>query len=255
LTIHLPYAPTSADKLLIDGHDLGYQSDGNSIVVSLPNRLSGNLRWQLTRSGPLAQPVHFVSEHAGDGQVRLSWSDGGEGATYELQQCENWGPVSTSPLKNIKGTEATVSGLKNQTPYVFRLRAVTSRGAGEWSPEMISIPTAKGPVAPAGLEALDYYQGTFYAPPVLGAPGQAQEPAAVSVRWGQVRGAVSYTLERKEGQNDWKVLAADLPKGSFEDTTANGPVTYAYRVTAKNLNGPGEVSREAIVQRGERVGE
>jgi hypothetical protein len=149
--------------------------------------------------------------------------------------------------------EVMLPGLKNQTPYVFRVRAKTARGAGEWSEETISIPTAKGPAAPAGLEALDYYQGTFYAPPVLGVGGQEQEPGTVSIRWGQVRGAVSYTLERKEGQGNWKVLAADLPGGSFDDAMAKGPATYQYRVTARNLNGPGESSRELIVRRGTHI--
>jgi Fibronectin type III domain len=249
LTIHFPSAPATAGKLFVNGREARFDTVGNSITFQLPNRPGANTIWQFTRKGPAPIPVRFLSEHAGDTKVRLAWTDGGDGATYEVQQSENWGPFVSSQLDVKSGDSAIISGLRNETPYVFRVRAHNGQEAGPWSEEFISIPTAKSPAAPAGLEALDYYNGEFFAPPVMGAGGVDHEPAMVQIRWGQVRGATTYTLQRKDGNGVWKMLVENLNIDSYDDHSAAAGQTYRYRVAAANLNGSGSWSREISVHR------
>ena len=214
----------------------------------MPNRPDRNLTWQLTDRAAAAQDVSFVAEAAGDGKLQLWWTDGGEGATYELQRAEQWGQFATAKSGLTERT-IVLDGLHNGVPQLFRVRAVGASSATAWSEEIISVPTPQGPAAPDGLEALDYYQGQFYAPAVITTPAQDREPDVVEIRWGQVRGALSYTLERREGEGPWKTIAT-TKTGRFADAAAFAKRRYTYRVAATNLNGPGQYSLPLLVVRG-----
>ena len=212
----------------------------DGLAFTLPNRADRPVTWQLTDQPADVQDVSFLAEAAGDGKVQLWWTAGGDGATYELQRAERWGDFVTV-RSGLTEPTIVLDGLPRDVPQVFRVRAAGPRGLAAWSEEIVSVPTARGPAAPDGLEALDYYQGQFYAPAVFSTPGQDREPDVVEIRWGQVRGATSYTLERRDGEGPWQTIAT-TKAGRYADAAAFANHRYTYRVAAKNLIGPGACS-------------
>jgi len=249
LTIHLPYAPTATDKLFVNGHEIKYSAHDRTVTFHLPKRLEGQTVWQWTNQSAAPIDVTIVGEAAGNGAVQLAWTTGGDAARYDVEAAANWGTF-TAVATAVTNRGVRLAGLQNEVPYVLRVRARTERGAGDWSAEIISVPTVKLPAGPNGLEALDYYGGEFYNPAIPGAAGSATEPETVDLHWGEVRGATAYRLERQAGSDQWAILADDLNHGSFIDDAAYAGITYTYRVTAKNLNGWGTASQPLVIHRG-----
>ena len=100
---------------------------------------------------PLSAPTGLAGT-SGDGEVALTWTapagDGGAAiASYEVDIGigGDWdeGPQNVT---GITATSTTVTGLTNGTAHDFRVRTVSSTGAGAWS-ETVSVT----PVAPATL--------------------------------------------------------------------------------------------------------
>lgn len=90
-----------------------------------------------------------VSGTAGDTQVSLTWtepaSDGGSAITdyvvqYSSDSGSNWNTFSDGTSSSAS---ATVTGLTNDTAYIFRVAAVNSVGTGPYSADSASVtPTA-----------------------------------------------------------------------------------------------------------------
>jgi len=241
LMVHMP-AWKEGFKLYLNGHETAFERIADGIAFMPPDKPGSNVAWEWTDQSPALIGINFLNEEAGNGKVRLSWTDAGQGSVYEVQQSEKWGPW-TSVKSDLTDRQVSLDGLKNGTPYVFRVRTSNHGTPGEWSEEIISVPVEKGPAAPDGLEALNYYLGNFLEPD---APG---EPANLDIRWGQVRGAVGYTLERNEDNGAWTTVAKDLKQSHWQDQQAPAGHTYHYRVTAENLNGPGTPSISITINR------
>ncbi|MBR4393966.1 MAG: S-layer homology domain-containing protein, partial [Oscillospiraceae bacterium] len=67
----------------------------------------------------------------------------------------------------------------------------------------------------------------------------------ITVQWSEVAGATSYQLQRKIGDNGWKVLSASLENTAYADTDVLMGTTYAYRAAAYFGNALGDFSDEA----------
>ena len=71
---------------------------------------------------------------------------------------------------------------------------------------------------------------------------------AVSLTWGPVAGATSYTVKRGNAlAGPFTLVAAGLPGNGFVDTSAGFGATYYYQVTATNAAGEGSGSNVAAV--------
>ncbi len=105
-----------------------------------------------------AAPSSVVAT-AGDSQAAVTWT-GGSGSTaptgWEIQHSANFGEIGEtwttsttipSPLP-VSPTSATVTGLTNGTPYVFRVRATSGSGSSAYASSNSVIP-----VAPASVPA------------------------------------------------------------------------------------------------------
>lgn len=121
----------------------GYQSGG---IVSYDN-----VSIIEPATGPFAPTG--LGATAGDSQVALSWTSGGDnGATitdyvvqYKLSSAGSW---STFADGTSASTTATVTGLTNGAAYNFRVSATNSNGTGDPSSTANATPVSATPAAP-----------------------------------------------------------------------------------------------------------
>ncbi len=188
---------------------------------------------------------------AGHGRVTLSWrapaDDGGSpivGYEYTYSSgvagSENargvWYPI---PGSSGSTTSYTVTGLRNGTSYVFKLRAVNAAGRkGD-----VDRAFSTQPVTPTGL------------PQAPG--GLTAEPAdsQVTLKWVQQNSStgqtaatgwadlVRYEYQQKTGDGDWTpwsvVPASDKDSSQFVVKGLTNGVAYRFRLRAVNANGAG----------------
>lgn len=97
----------------------------------------------------------------GNGRVTLSWSApadyGGSGITnYEImyadQTAGKWSAYKPVTRSASTATTATVTGLTNDKPHVFVVRAVNAKGAGQWV--TLAKPATPTSVAPGSIGTL-----------------------------------------------------------------------------------------------------
>ncbi|MGI9255574.1 MAG: BspA family leucine-rich repeat surface protein [Salinispira sp.] len=93
--------------------------------------------------------------YAGTGRIVARWSapeDNGSAITgYELQYRAGGG-AWTEITEGITGTDHTITGLTNGTPYQVQARAVNAVVAGDWSEIAIKTPTDSVTQTPMGEE-------------------------------------------------------------------------------------------------------
>lgn len=107
-------------------------------------------KWPATPTVPGA-PSGF----AGNGQVFLTWTAPTGGATptdYEVQYSSNGGSTWTTFSDGVStATSATVTGLTNDTGYIFRVRAVNALGEGPYGSASGTVTPASGILLGASL--------------------------------------------------------------------------------------------------------
>lgn len=90
-------------------------------------------------SGPPGAPERVVAQ-AADAQALVKWEppkwDGGDSLLYYIVRCE---PACGGALVRANERQATVLGLNNGTPYVFKVAALNRNGEGPFSPASESV--------------------------------------------------------------------------------------------------------------------
>ena len=91
-----------------------------------------------------------LSAEAGNGEVELSWTSGGNGGSaitrHQYQQKAgsgsfgSWTDIPSSAAGETNATSYTVTGLTNGTEYTFKVRAVNAEGDGAESDEASATP-------------------------------------------------------------------------------------------------------------------
>lgn len=171
---------------------------------------------------------------AGDTEVSLTWTTVSNATSYTVYW-NTTGSVSTSDASFTAGsnTQVTHTGRTNGTTYYYRISASNTSGEGELSTEVSATPEDPGPgvpVAPQGLQ---------------GTAGDTE----VTLSWGSVSGATSYTVY-------WNITGtvsisdASIAADSSTQITHTGltnETTYYYRVSASNASGEGALSAEVSV--------
>ncbi len=174
-----------------------------------------------------AEPTGF-SVAAGNKQVTLSWDDPDDSSITLWQFRQKKGSGKWTKWTNIDGSGAgtasyTVTGLKNDTEYRFRIRAVNAGGAG----------------AQSGVEAAT---PSVVAKPVLTAEAG---DGRVTLSWNTQPGAgiVSWGYQYKSGEgNNWSATATVAGGGTTGAvvTGLDNGVEYTFRLFA--LTGGGRQS-------------
>ncbi|XP_072589561.1 immunoglobulin-like and fibronectin type III domain-containing protein 1 isoform X2 [Vulpes vulpes] len=183
---------------------------------------------------PPQGPLEVQDRHGAG--VCLRWrpprDDGGQALeryVVERQQAgrSTWLKVGEPPADSTTFTDAHVEQGKK---YTFRVRAVTSEGAGE------ALESAEVLVAPEAL------------PKPPSAPAiQAASSQSITLTWTAPRGPGSahilgYLIEkRKKGSNTWTAVNAQpVPERRWTVTDVRQGCQYEFRVTAVSPAGPGE---------------
>jgi fibronectin type 3 domain-containing protein len=177
---------------------------------------------------PLATALPAPSGVVGDarnGQVLVSWTSAGAGASYVVWRAASpGGPyVAVSAASASDGfTDATVA---NGTTYYYVVQNVGG-GAGSYSAESAPLtPQATLPIAPTGVVAT---AGSTWA----------------GLSWSAVTGATGYVVMRGTTPGGPYVTLAQPADTTFADTNAQNGTTYYYVVAASNATGWGAVSAE-----------
>ena len=184
-----------------------------------------------------AQPTG-VGATGGDAHATLSWDDPDDSSMsgYEYQQAEGGGEYGA--WTEISGSDAatvmyTVSGLSNDTAYAFRVRAVSSAGAGPASDSANATPVLGTPAQPTGLTA------------------EAGDTQA-TLRWDDpdnpsITGYEYQQAEDNDGDyGAWtEVLGSDAATTTHTVTELTNDTAYAFRVRAVNIADAGPASDDA----------
>ena len=130
-------------------------ADGTTYYVSVQSANAAGFSSRSARiavaTSLLPGAVSAVAGVPGDGQVALSWSAGGDGAS-PVNDYTVWYASGGSYTLFADGvstaTSATVTGLTNGTPYTFEVYAVNGGGTGPVSDASASVTPAALPDAP-----------------------------------------------------------------------------------------------------------
>ena len=174
-----------------------------------------------------AQPVGFAVT-AGNTQVTLSWTNPSDThiTAYQYQQAqtgngfdENW---TTIPNSTAATTSYTITGLTNDTSYVFRIRAVNESGGSPASATGSTTPLARAPAQPTGLSAM---------------PGDREmilswtDPSDVSIT------KYEYSTDNETSYTD--IPGSDAATTSYTVTGLTPSGSYTFGVRAVNDTGTG----------------
>ena len=209
-------------------------------------------RSSASAQGVPAAPT-ITSAVAGDGQVALSWTAGGDGGAPVIR----WEYTQSTPAANVwipipgsgSGTTGhTVSGLNNGGPsgdgrsgYRFRVRAVSSAGNGAASAESAAATPSTVPMPLAGLAAkVGNSQVTLsWTAPAANSPATGFSPI------------LSYEYRQKTGDGGYapwtSIIGAGPGTASYAVTGLTNGTAYRFQVRAVNANGAGPSAETAAV--------
>lgn len=168
-------------------------------------------------TGPF--PPTSLAPAAGDGQVSLTWSSGGDNGAaitdyvvqYKLSTAGGW---TTFADGTSTSTSATVTGLTNGAAYNFRVSAVNSNGTSDPSTAANATPISATPTAPVASS--------------VSITGSASLGELVT-------GTYTYTdaNSNAEATSTYRWLRADSAGGSY--TAIPGATSINYTITSDDL--------------------
>lgn len=164
--------------------------------------------------------------------IKLTWAAISNADSYGLEVSKN--PDFSSLVVNnnsITTNEFTVSGLEQDTPYYWRVRATNSAGTSPYS-TVWTFRTIKPVLIPAVPSLLS---------PSNGAKDLSVSP---SLQWTSVSGAKTYRVQISKESN-FAILSLDNAAVTSNSLQVNGlqdGVTYYWRVSATNESGSSSYS-------------
>ncbi len=192
-----------------------------------------------TRAAPPTQPQNLRALATGPTSITLEWgapaSDGGARITgYTIQAAHGASGTWTTIPRTTSATATTFehTGLEPATVYRYRVRAINSVDAGEWSFETSERTYAQAPGAPVGLTA------------------RAVGTSRIDLSWTAPRNTggaeiLGYRIEKSDDQRrTWQIVRRNTnSKGTtFSDVNLQPATTRYYRVSATNSAGTGPYS-------------
>jgi len=175
-------------------------------------------KWPATPGVP-GSPVGI----AGNAQVSLTWSAptlGSPPTDYQVQYSSNSGSTWTTFADGTSAaTSAVVTGLTNDTGYIFRVRAVNALGEGPYG-------SASGVVTPSALNValLLHFDGNF------------TDSSANALTVTAIGDAVTSTATKKYGSGSVQ-LSGSFSNGTTSGVTAADSVAFGFGTGDFTLEG------------------
>jgi hypothetical protein len=171
---------------------------------------SGKGRWnEETAVWTLPDAPQNIQAAAASGSISLKW-DVAKGATgYEVE-------IFNTPVSAGEDAAYIHYGLSPNTQYTYRVRAVNSSGAGEWS-DIVAKTTL--PAVPNGIRSYSSSNN-------------------IRLDWDDISGAIAYDIEV-----DGKIIF-DIGESSYDHTDLQSNSVHIYRIRSKNDESAGEWSDE-----------
>ncbi len=159
----------------------------------------------------------------------VTWPAAANASTYWLERRvvgESWQTIS----KTLTGTSYHDTGVKTNTSYVYRIRAVSPYGQAE-------------PTTSATLRIVPM-------PGAIKNVTTAFDSGKITVKWSTSANASRYVLQRRVNGGAWVTLVGALNATSYTDTDVSLGSTYTYRVRGRNAGGFGafQAGADALYQ-------
>ena len=166
-----------------------------------------------------------------NGQVSLAWSPGSGGGSsltgHSVEASTDGGTSWTTVIADTGSAlgSATVTGLTNGTPYLFRVSGISGSGTGLPATLGSAVSPSTTPSAPTSVAATVGDQQV-----VLTWAAGATGGSAIT----------GYTIERNDGSG-WTTVTANTQSTStsYTATGLTNGTAYTFRVTPLNVNGSG----------------
>lgn len=180
----------------------------------------------------IAPPAN-VRATPGDGLVLLTWNANGESTLTGYKTRYGTTQTLDTELEAIRDTSLIVSGLTNDTPYYFSIRA-NAYFPGidvlkEADSAIVTAAPSDVPIAPSSLSAATI------------------STSQIDLSWTDTfYGEQGFKIERKESGEDYSQIATVGENvTTYSDTSLDEATTYYYRVRAYNAAGNSDFSNEA----------
>ena len=210
-------------------------------------------------TAPLAPKLTAL---AGDRQVKLTWTSGGDGGSpitsWEYSQKEGtnlWGDFINIPNSGATTTSYTVTGLTNGTVYKFRVRAVNANGNGGASLDVLTgsvtpgLPTLTSSAVTKNTATLTIgrHDGNWYYKYTTPSGGECSAvQTGTTANLTNLTGGTSYTYKAYSDSSCSTVLAtasafttsaATAPAAPAKPSVAHGNGSVTLTWTAPDNNG------------------
>ncbi len=194
---------------------------GTSVVPQsvINNILTG------TTSIPSA-PTNLTATAKSLSQIALSWSSVNGATSYSIYRATSSGGTY-SLLSTVTSTSYTNTGLKANTTYYYKVRALSSAGSSPYSAVANAKTSISVPSVPSNFTA------------------SAKSSSQISLSWSAVSGATSYSIYRATSSSGTYSLLTTVTSTAYTNTGLAANTTYYYKIRAGNNAGSSSYSAVA----------
>lgn len=193
-----------------------YNTTSNRLVIQQEQRIAF---FTVDPTGPLAVPV-LALDTTDATSLKLTWTHDGLQNGFTLQMrvagAQEWTDVSTSIASTA--SSHTVTNLRADTAYEFRIKADTTSSSSNWSVPLAATTGSPPPSVPSFVSAT------------------ANSPTQATLTWSVTGNYENVVIERTLGNASptlWTVVATvAAPTTTFVDSGLTASTVYVYRLKA-----------------------
>jgi hypothetical protein len=165
--------------------------------------------------------VPNVSAITKKNSITVMWNEMNGAIGYEIE-------VNGNIISNIAGLAITFRDLPADTQFEYRVRALSSTGAGSWSNKLTVFTLPKGPSAPTNIKA-------------------SAAMTSILVTWDEVAGATEYEISITDLKTNEETRIQLGAGNSYLHLGLAPDRTFKYKVMAKNISGESNWSDETTM--------
>lgn len=199
-----------------------YAKDDSKVYYSDATEIS--LKTTIAPAAP--DVVEWAGEYAGDGTATLNWSAVENAYAYSIAQYVDG---TWTEIRRTYATTLNVTGLENNTEYVYGVAAYTMSGSTRYYSDYTSVRlnTIVAPSTPTAVHFAEYSGGN-----------------SAALSWSAVTGATGYLVEILNESNVWETVVTTTETSYTATVEPNS--YYQYRVSAYTTVGDTTLSSATV---------